>query len=101
MTFEQSVMTALRNLTPAEMRQTGELLLALADSPRDATWKYKMDQAIAAMPTPPKPSLMGAIEEGNKRVQASEEELWATGWHPAQMRAELERLGYTGTPGDA
>lgn len=88
--------------TPAQCREMGELLLHIADmGPRDAARKALLQQAIDAMPDAPESSLADALRDARARVAADHDALRATGWHPDQMRAKLEELGYTGTVADA
>lgn len=83
--------------TPAECRELGRLLLAMADAPRDIHWRASFAEKLAAMPAPPESDVAQIIAKARARVAAEQDALRETGWHPTQMRQELEARGYTGT----
>lgn len=78
-----------------ECRQIGSLFLSFADKPRDASWEADFARQLDALPEHVTGRAM-VIADARRRVLAENERLWATGWHPMQMRAILEHAGYTG-----
>lgn len=80
--------------TPEDCREAGQLLIQLADSPRDATWPAKMAIARNAVATPQQRSLADIITERRKRVHALSDALRADGMdHCTLAEAELVRRG--------
>lgn len=80
--------------TPADCREAGELLIQLADTPRDATWPVKIAMARNAIATPKERSLADAITAGRQRVAALSDGLRADGMdHRTLIEAELVRRG--------
>jgi hypothetical protein len=80
-----------------QCREMGEMLIALSKSPRDHHWSANMTKALEGFPAAPTSDLAQRMAAGRARVQARDDELRAAGWHPVQMRAKLEELGYKGT----
>lgn len=78
-----------------ECRQIGSLFLSFADKPRDASWEADFQRQLDALPEQVTGRSM-VIADARRRVLAEQERLWASGWHPLQMRAILEQAGYTG-----
>ena len=93
---EKTVIEMISATSQDECRQLAELFKSFAGSPRDVHWKSQMRRSLALFPDPPKSDLTVAIEAGRARVREAEDALWAEGWHPTQMRAKLEALGYIG-----
>ncbi|MEN2787566.1 hypothetical protein ACFOKI_02900 [Sphingomonas qilianensis] len=88
--------TLIASSSQDQCREMGELMTSLASSPRDHHWRMQMQKALDNYPEAPVSSIASAIEDGRARVKADNDELWATGWHPIQMRAKLVELGYNG-----
>lgn len=96
MAMERHLLEMLRHARPNEMREMGELLISLADEPRGKRWNGMLDAVLAKFPDPEPSDLVQAIEAGRARVKSRDDAQYATGWHPVQMRAELEARGYQG-----
>lgn len=92
----RDLIRAIANSTPEECRELGKLFLAMADAPRDLHWKASFREKLASMPAPPDQTREGIVATARARITAENDELWRQGWHPTQMRRELEARGYTG-----
>jgi hypothetical protein len=79
-----------------QCREMGELMTMLASSPRDHHWRMQMQKALENYPETPPSTIATSIAAARAQVKADNDELWATGWHPIQMRAKLVELGYNG-----
>ncbi|MEN2787855.1 hypothetical protein ACFOKI_15865 [Sphingomonas qilianensis] len=88
--------TLIANSTQQQCREMGEMMISLASAPRDHRWQTQMAKALEDFPEPPASTIVTAMEQGRKRIEAHDRELWSTGWHPVQMRRELEARGYQG-----
>ncbi len=98
MPIGRELMEVVAKSSQDECREIGEMLLALAQSPRDKMWQFKMTQALAQFPEP-KSDLASRMQEARKRLAAEDAELWKAGWHPSQMIKELLDRGYRGNDG--
>lgn len=97
---EKTLIAIIARSSQDECRQMGDLFLSFASAPRDVHWDAQMRRTLMMFPDPPKSDITIAIEQGRARVAKYEDELWAAGWHPLQMKKELEARGYTGAPTD-
>lgn len=89
-----SIKEAIIRSTQDECREIGEILVALAESPRDGTWRGKIESAFAPYESDQDRSLIAAIEKGRKRVEALGAGLVADGTdHETLLLAELHRRG--------
>ncbi|WP_454888685.1 hypothetical protein [Sphingobium indicum] len=80
--------------TQDQCRDLGNLLLDLAEQPRDDKWKAFIVMTRNQMETPQQRTLAAAIEAGNKRVTAISDGLHADGMdHRTLIEAELARRG--------
>ncbi|KAA9019837.1 hypothetical protein [Sphingobium limneticum] len=80
--------------TQEQCRDLGNLLLELADQPRDAKWKAFISMTRSQMETPEQRTIASAIEAGNRRVEAASDALRADGMdHRTLIEAELARRG--------
>jgi hypothetical protein len=93
---QRELIQALARSTPDECREIGKLFLSMADVPRDVHWKAGFSEKLAMFPEPPETSIAIQMGKARARVTAENDALRAAGWHPIQMRAELEARGYTG-----
>jgi hypothetical protein len=79
---------------PEQCREMGELLLGMADIPRDATWHANIETAIAKFETPEDRSLMATIGRSRRRVAQVSDAMAADGMdHQTLAEAELRRRG--------
>lgn len=98
MPIGRELMEVVAKSSQDECREIGEMLLALAQSPRDKMWQFKMAQALAQFPET-KSDLATSIQQAKQRLAAADADLWKAGWHPSQMVKELLDRGYRGNSG--
>ncbi|WP_333839286.1 hypothetical protein [Novosphingobium sp.] len=88
----------LRTGTPAELREIGELLLQLADMPRDAGWQAMTDSTLKRFQNPDDARLVDHIQRWDATCRAWHAKLYADKTsHRHLLAAELERRGDTRT----
>jgi len=91
---EHDIITFVEGTTQEQCRDLGNLLLELAEKPRDAKWKAWIGLTRDMMQKPEASSLVARIEQGRKRVAALSDGLLADGMgHQQLIEAELERRG--------
>ncbi|MBM7406916.1 MULTISPECIES: hypothetical protein [Sphingomonas] len=100
MISERDLLQSIANSTPDECRQIGQLFLSFVDAPRDAVWEANFRRRLAALPVQAS-DLATLIAERRRYVAeyGGALEAWRHGWHPIQMRRQLEAMGYKGAPG--
>lgn len=89
-----NIANLLRTGAPAELREIGELLLQLADMPRDAGWQAMIDSTLKRFQSPDDARLVDHFRrwEATCRVWHAKLDADKTS-HRQLLAAELERRG--------
>lgn len=91
----------LSRSTQAECRELGQLILALADSPRDAAWRVNMDIVRAKVREPEQDDLVAHFNKVKNTTLAFRDALHRDGLAHSQLIAgELSRRGVSQSPSD-
>ena len=93
---ERTLLGAIKYSTQEECQQMAQTFAALAATPRDAAFRGEITRRLEALPPEREFELARELTEARARIRAHNDRLWATGWHPEQMRRELEARGYKG-----
>ena len=93
------LVSLIRNGTAAECRQAGELLVNLADMPRDAAWEGIVEAVAAKFRSPRDEEIFEHMARWQHRERQWSAALWKEGVAYTQLfKAELERRGDARTP---
>jgi len=84
----------IRTGTPAELREVGELLLQLADMPRDVGWQAMIDATLQRFSDPQELRIIDHFRHVEATSRVWENKLYADKTsHRHLLKAELERRG--------
>lgn len=89
-----NILDLVTKLKPEECRELGELIVWLADRPRDASFYANIDLAMSKFQDPAELSQVAVLQRARERVQALNDGLLADGMNHQKLIAdELARRG--------